>query len=100
MQEQTLWIIFYMMIRIFEATCFFFFCKFLSCLYVIESRYRLIGNCYKKKALGLYPECLLSIDYFSVSSWTSQGLYLQVYADGVTVRGHDFMNRTWIKEAD
>ncbi|GAA4831034.1 hypothetical protein GCM10023310_05190 [Paenibacillus vulneris] len=63
-----------------------------------------ISNVYfsndKKKALGFYPECLLSIDYFSVSSWTSQGLYLQVYADGVTVRGRDFMNRTWIKEAD
>ncbi|SFM15358.1 Calcineurin-like phosphoesterase [Paenibacillus sp. 1_12] len=30
----------------------------------------------------------------------SQGLYVQVYKDRVTVRGREFSNRTWLKEAD
>jgi Icc protein len=30
----------------------------------------------------------------------SQGLYVQVYKDHVTVRGREFSNRTWLKEAD
>jgi Icc protein len=30
----------------------------------------------------------------------SQGLYVQVYKGRVTVRGREFSNRTWIKEAD
>ncbi|MFH5181557.1 metallophosphoesterase family protein [Paenibacillus sp. TAB 01] len=30
----------------------------------------------------------------------SQGLYVQVYKDRVTVRGREFSNRSWLKEAD
>ncbi|UUZ97512.1 metallophosphoesterase [Paenibacillus sp. P25] len=30
----------------------------------------------------------------------SQGLYVQVYKDRVTVRGREFENRAWLKEAD
>ncbi|NHN34566.1 metallophosphoesterase family protein [Paenibacillus agricola] len=30
----------------------------------------------------------------------SQGLYVQVYKDHVTLRGREFSNRTWLKEAD
>ncbi|WP_028548890.1 metallophosphoesterase family protein [Paenibacillus sp. UNC451MF] len=30
----------------------------------------------------------------------SQGLYVQVYKDRVTVRGREFSKRTWLKEAD
>ncbi|TBL75303.1 metallophosphoesterase family protein [Paenibacillus thalictri] len=33
-------------------------------------------------------------------SITSQGLYVQVYQDKVVLRGREFMDRTWIKEAD
>jgi Icc protein len=30
----------------------------------------------------------------------SQGLYIQVYKDRVTVRGREYSNRSWLKEAD
>jgi 3',5'-cyclic-AMP phosphodiesterase len=43
---------------------------------------------------------VLNRSYQNASKEKSQGLYVQVYKDRVTLRGRDFPTRTWLKEAD
>ncbi|WP_282939892.1 metallophosphoesterase [Paenibacillus sp. RC67] len=43
---------------------------------------------------------VLNRNYENAGKEKSQGLYVQVYKDRVTVRGREFSNRTWLKEAD
>ncbi|TDF91842.1 metallophosphoesterase family protein [Paenibacillus piri] len=43
---------------------------------------------------------VLNRSYQNEGKNKSQGLYVQVYKDHVTVRGREFSNRTWLKEAD
>ncbi|MBP1157079.1 MULTISPECIES: metallophosphoesterase [unclassified Paenibacillus] len=43
---------------------------------------------------------VLNRSYQHVDKEKSQGLFVQVYKDRVTLRGREFSNRTWIKEAD
>jgi Icc protein len=43
---------------------------------------------------------VLNRSYQNASKERAQGLYVQVYKDKVTLRGREFPNRTWIKEAD
>jgi len=38
--------------------------------------------------------------YETVDKEKSQGLYVQVYRDRVTLRGRDFTGKQWLKEAD
>ena len=43
---------------------------------------------------------VLNRSYQNAAKERSQGLYVQVYSDRVTLRGREFSDRTWIKEAD
>lgn len=43
---------------------------------------------------------VLNRNFENAGKEKSQGLYVQVYKDRVTVRGREFSNRTWLKEAD
>lgn len=43
---------------------------------------------------------VLNKSYQHVDKEKSQGLYVQVYKDRVTLRGREFSSRKWIKEAD
>jgi Icc protein len=43
---------------------------------------------------------VLNRSFQNESKNKSQGLYVQVYKDHVTLRGREYSNRTWLKEAD
>ncbi|GAA4875228.1 hypothetical protein GCM10023310_63520 [Paenibacillus vulneris] len=43
---------------------------------------------------------VLNRNYENAGKEKSQGLYVQVYKDRVTVRGREFSKRAWLKEAD